>query len=97
MSSIFGNLTIFFPKATEISLIPAGSPINVGYSPTLVPQTVKNLPTVHETRVWPLGGEDFLEKGMAIHSSILVWRIPWTEEPDVAVHGVAKSWMWLSN
>ena len=42
---------------------------------------VKNLPTVQETRVQSLLWEDPLEKGMAIHSSILAWRIPWTEEP----------------
>ena len=44
-------------------------------------QTVKNLPAVQETRVQSLGPEDPLEKGMATHSSILAWRIPWTEEP----------------
>ena len=43
---------------------------------------VKNLPTMQETWVGPLGQEDPLEKGMATHSSILAWRIPWTEEPD---------------
>ena len=42
---------------------------------------VKNLPTMQETLVRSLGWEDPLEKGMATHSSILVWRIPWTEEP----------------
>ena len=42
---------------------------------------VKNLPAVQETRVRSLGREDPLEKGMATHSSILAWRIPWTEEP----------------
>ena len=42
---------------------------------------VKNLPAVRETRVQSLGGEDTLEMGMATHSSILAWRIPWTEEP----------------
>ena len=42
---------------------------------------VKNLPTVQETSVWSLGWEDPLEKGMAAHSGILAWRIPWTEEP----------------
>ena len=47
----------------------------------LVAQTVKNLPAMQETRVQSLGGEDPLEKGMATHSSILAWRIPWTEEP----------------
>ena len=46
-----------------------------------VVQRVKNLPTMQETWVWPLGQEDPLEKGMAIHSNILAWRIPWTEEP----------------
>ena len=44
-------------------------------------QTVKNLPAMQETWVQSLGGEDPLEKGMATHSSILAWRIPWTEEP----------------
>ena len=44
-------------------------------------QTVKNLPAVQETRVRSLGWEDPLEKGMATHSSILAWRIPWTKEP----------------
>ena len=49
---------------------------------SLVVQTVKNLPAMQETWVQSLGQEDPLEKGMATHSSILVWRIPWTEEPD---------------
>ena len=48
---------------------------------SLVTQMVKNLPAVQETRIRSLGQEDPLEKGMAIHSSILAWRIPWTEEP----------------
>ena len=43
-------------------------------------QTVKHLPTVQETRVRSLGQEDPLEKEMATHSSILAWKIPWTEE-----------------
>ena len=42
---------------------------------------VKNLPAMQETRVLSLGREDPLEKGMATHSSILAWRIPWAEEP----------------
>ena len=42
---------------------------------------VKNLPAMHETWVRSLSQEDPLEKGMATHSSILAWRIPWTEEP----------------
>ena len=48
----------------------------------LVAQTVKNLPAVQETQVQSLGQEDLLGKGMATHSSIVAWRIPWTEEPD---------------
>ena len=48
---------------------------------SLVAQTVKRLPTMPETRVRTLGREDLLEKEMATHSSILAWRIPWTEEP----------------
>ena len=47
----------------------------------LVGQKVKNLPAMQETWVQLLAWEDVLEKGMASHSSILAWRIPWTEEP----------------
>ena len=46
-----------------------------------VAQMVKNLPPVQEIRVQSLGQEDPLDNGMATHSSILAWRIPWTEEP----------------
>ena len=42
---------------------------------------VKHLPTMQETRVQSLGQEDPLKKEMATHSSILAWKIPWTEEP----------------
>ena len=48
---------------------------------SLVAQTVKNLPAMWEIWVRSLGWGDALEEGMATHSSILVWRIPWTEEP----------------
>ena len=48
---------------------------------SLVAQTVKHLPTMQETWVRPLGREDPLEKEMATHSSILAWKMPWTEEP----------------
>ena len=48
---------------------------------SLVAQTVKRLPAMRETRVWTPGWEDLLEKEMATHSSILAWKIPWTEEP----------------
>ena len=44
-------------------------------------QSIKNMPAMQETGVQSLGREDPLEKEMATHSSILGWRIPWTEEP----------------
>ena len=44
-------------------------------------QTVKNPATMQETQVQSLGQEDPLETGMATHSSILAWKIPWTEKP----------------
>ena len=56
-------------------------------------QRVKNPPAMRETWVLSLGWEDPLEKGMATHSSILAWRIPWTEEPGrLQVRRVAESW-----
>ena len=59
---------------------------------------VKKLPARQETWVLSLGWEDPLEKVIATHSSILAWRIPWTEEPGGAtLHGVAKNWTWLSD
>ena len=48
---------------------------------SIVAQMVKNPPAMQETGVWSLGREDPLEEGMAIHSSILAWKIPWTKEP----------------
>ena len=50
-------------------------------SASVVVQTVKNLPAMQETQVQSLGLEDPFEKGLATHSSILAWTIPWTEEP----------------
>ena len=48
---------------------------------SVIAQSVKNLPAMQETRVLFLGWEDPLEKETITHSSILAWRIPWTEEP----------------
>ena len=68
-----------------------GYPLQYSWA-SLVAQTVKNPPAIQETWVRSLGWEDPLEEGMATHSSILAWRIPWTEEPgERQVHGVAKS------
>ena len=58
---------------------------------------VKNLPKMQETWVWSLGWEDPLEKGMATHSSILAWRIPWTGEPgrlqSLGLQRVGHDWV----
>ena len=57
---------------------------------------VKHLPAMQETRVWSLGQENPLEKQMASHSSILAWRIPWTEEPvrlpSLGLQRVGHNW-----
>ena len=59
-------------------------------------QTVKNLPAMWETQVLSLGQEDSLEKGMATHSSILAWGIPWTEEPgELQPMKLQKNWTQL--
>ena len=52
-----------------------------GARASLVAQRLKHLPTMRETRVQSLAWEDPLEKAMATHSSVLAWKIPWTEEP----------------
>ena len=77
---------------------------------SLVPQTVKHLPTMRETRVWSLGQEDPLEKEIAAHSSALTWKIPWTEEPGrlqsrglqrlrhnwtTSLHGFSSGHVWM--
>ena len=61
----------------------------------LVAQTVGNLPSMQKTRIQPLGLENSLEKGMATHSSILAWRFPWTQEPDVLQSMESQSWTGL--
>ena len=58
-----------------------------------MPQMVKNLPAMQATQVQFLGQEEPLEKGMATHSSILAWKIPWTEKPGgLQSMGLQKSW-----
>ena len=73
---------------------------------SLVAQMVKNLPAIREIWVWSLGQEDPLVKGMATHSSILSWRIPWTEEPgglqSLVLQRVGQDWVrfgqdWVTN
>jgi len=60
---------------------PLLGPINTIVWASLVAQRLKHLPAMRETWVRSLGREDPLEKEMATHSTILAWRIPWTEEP----------------
>ena len=72
-----------------LSVFPPPNPLVYQASPTSwaspVAQTVKNLPSMKETWVRSLGWEDLLQKGMAIHTSILAWRIPCTEEPGASL------------
>ena len=77
---------ILYP-ATLLSLL-----VLTDFYASLVAQLVKNLPARQETRVQAQCWEDLLEKEMGTHSSILAWRIPWTEEPGGlhTVHGVAR-------
>ena len=64
-----------------------GHPLNC-----LVPHTVKRLPAMRETQVLSLVWEDPLEKEMATHSSIVAWKISWTDEPGGLVSGIAESY-----
>ena len=73
-----------FPITTSFSCLTATthcSPEILIHWASLVAQMVKNLPAMQETQVQCLGWRDALKKGMSTHSSILAWRIPWTEEP----------------
>ena len=69
-------LYFVFPNGDDVPVINSCHPISLGDS--LVAQLVKNPPAIWETWVRSLDWEDPLEKGMATHSSILAWRIPWT-------------------
>ena len=71
MFNFLRNSQIVFPTVFAILIIQT----------SLVAQTVKRLFTMRETQVRSLGREDPLEKEMAIHSSTIAWKIPWTEEP----------------
>ena len=82
---LISHSCIFFGEITK--------PLHMGFPGG---QMVKNLPAMQETWVWSLGWEDPLEKGMATHSSILAWRISWTEEPgglqSMGSHRVGHDW-----
>ena len=73
-----------------------GYPLQYSWA-SLVAQTVKNPPAMWETWVWSLGWEDGLEKGTYIYSSVLVWKLPWTEEPgrlqSIGLQKVGHDWV----
>ena len=96
----------FKPSFSKISSLSTSLPSIYASGACLVAQTIKNLPAVRETCVGSLGWEDPLEEGMATHFSILVWRIPWTEEPgglqSMGLQRVRQDWatftftLWLN-
>ena len=68
------------------------------YSRAKMAQMLKNLPAVQETWIWSLGWEYPLEEELATHSSILAWRIPWTEEPGRLQFLGSQGWTpWVAN
>ena len=71
--------------------------IQTSLSPSLVAHMVKNLPAMWETQVQSLDQEDPLENGMATHSRVLAWKIPWTEEPGRLQSMRSQSWTRLSD
>ena len=100
--SVPGTCQMCFLRAFEMavpSVCNAAPPGTSMALASLVAQMVKSPPTVWETWVRSLGWEDPLEEDMATHSSILAWRIPWTEEPSGLQSMVSQSWTllkWLS-
>ena len=87
-------------KEIQRVALTVGTGDNVGEQASLVAQTGRNLPAVWATRVRSLGGEDPLQKGMATHSRILAWRIPWTEEPgglqSTGLRRAGHDWSYLA-
>ena len=93
-SSAFSKSSLYIWKfLVHVLLEPSLKDFNI----TLLAQMVKNPPAMWETWVWSLGLEDPLEKGLAIHSSILAWRIPWTKEPGrlqaMGLQRVGHNWV----
>ena len=80
----------------EKLLLPLGSPRDMVRA-SFMAQWIKNLPAVQGTQIWYLGGEDSLQKEMATHSSILAWKISWTEEPgglqSMGLQKVGHNWV----
>ena len=72
--------------------IPLLTNVHIVKAASLIAQLVNHLPAMQETRARFLGREDPLEKEMATHSSVLAWRIPWTEEPGRLQFMGSQSW-----
>ena len=94
-SSAVREHVVCSPSPSSYCLEAASYPLDLSLHvqwASLVAQIVKSPPAMQETWVRFLDGEDPPEKGIATHSSILAWRIPWIEEPGgLPVHGVTKS------
>ena len=94
----FVPLCVYWPHwtVTEVLKEVRAAPGGGGAGSYMVVQTVKNQPAMQETKVWSLGQEDPLEKEMATHASILIWEIPWIEEPgelqSMGLHRVRHDW-----
>ena len=96
--TVSSKFSSFCPRYTCMKLILKDILLLGQLRASLVAQMLKTLPAVWKTCVWSLSWEDPLEKGMATHSSIFAWRIPMDREAwQATVHGVAKSWTWLSD
>ena len=80
-SQRYGQTCISVSNDYKKETCPSKDELHCGLEVSLGAQKVKNLPAMQETQVWSLDWEDPLEKKMVTHSSILAWRIPWTEEP----------------
>ena len=98
--SVFQSCQFSYRSQTDLRFQAAwpsqADPLSAGLP--LVAQTVKICLLMQETQVQSLRGEDALEEGVATHSSILAWRMPWTEGPGGAtLHGAAKSQTRLSD
>ena len=95
----FHQVNVLFLKVEEIQEIQdlIFEKVKGNLRASLVAQLVKNPPAMWETWVRSLGWEDPLEAGMATHSSMLAWEIPWTEEPGGLQSMGSQSWIRLSD
>ena len=102
ISFLLYSLVVFFfwiPHTSDIRL-PRWLSGKESVASSVGKRVIKNLLPIQETQemwVWSLGQEDTLEKKMATHSSILAWKVPWTEEPDGLQSMGSQSQTWMNN